>query len=163
MASDRANPVITFSAGAADRAAAKAWVNARIGLPWIDGAEGPEAFGCWGLVRRGLADLAGIALPAAPIDELVSRLRKVEIRRDWRPSDRLSHLAICLMGRSRTPHHVGLCLELDGGVVVHAIQDAGVIVSSRLQLRAMGFQKLRYAVYAPGGESPAAYAQAEAA
>ena len=150
--------LVTISATAAERAEAAAWVNARIGLPWTADGEGPRGYNCWGFVRAALRDLADIDLPAAPIAELVAVLSRREVRRDWRPSDRLSHLAICVTGSTRRQHHVGLGLELDGGVIAHAVEGVGVIVSRPLELRAMGFADLRWLVHAP--PEPAAPAMA---
>ncbi|BCW89954.1 hypothetical protein sos41_31220 [Alphaproteobacteria bacterium SO-S41] len=149
MASHSADIPYTIEPGAWERSAAARWVNGLIGRPWVDGAEGPYEFGCWGLVRHGLKELAGLDLPTAPIHELVATLARRTIRKDWRAGDRLSHLAICLMGRSNLPHHVGLGLMLDGGIVAHAIEGNGVITSSLLELRVMGFQRLRWLVYQP--------------
>lgn len=158
MASRSANPVITYLPGPDARRRAATWVNERVGLPHVDGAEGPNAWSCWPLVRAGLWDLAGIAVPHAPVGELIGQLARRVIRRDWRPSLTLQHLAICMTSSSRVPRHVGLALMLDGGVVVHSLAGAGVVVSTPLQLRCMGFQRLRYAVYSPGSDLPEAVA-----
>ncbi len=151
-------PVVTMLPGAAGRQRAIAWANAHVGLPYGEGAEGPDAWSCWPLVQAGLRDLASIELPHAPIGEMVSQVMRRAIRRDWRPSPTLQHMAICLTSSSRAPRHVGLAMDLDGGVIVHALEGAGVIVSTPLQMRCMGFQRLRYAVYSPDSDLPAAVA-----
>ena len=43
------------------------------------------------------------------------------------------------MSHSRHPHHVGVWVEVDGGGVLHCVEGAGVVFSTRKALRACGW------------------------
>jgi hypothetical protein len=139
-----------------------AWINARIGKPWAIGAGGPDAYDCLGLVRAAYRDLCAVEIPPVDVDAALGVLGRRTIRRLWRPSPSPVHLSIVVMGRSRDPHHVGVWFALDRGLCVHALEGAGVVASTPLQLVAMGFQRLRWLTYA-GPDADGAAQEAEAA
>ena len=39
------------------------WINAVVGKPWVDRADGPNSFDCWGLVVDSYRRIEGIELP----------------------------------------------------------------------------------------------------
>lgn len=39
------------------------WINAVVGKPWVDRADGPDKFDCWGLVVDSYRRIDGIELP----------------------------------------------------------------------------------------------------
>lgn len=41
-----------------------------IGLPWVAGAQGPDEFDCWGMVRWILKHEYGIDVPAVNVNTL---------------------------------------------------------------------------------------------
>ena len=52
------------------------WINAVVGKPWVDRAEGPAAFDCWGLVVDSFRRIDGVEIEpvagydtGAPIDQ----------------------------------------------------------------------------------------------
>jgi hypothetical protein len=112
---------------AADQARAVAFVNQVLFLPWRAGARGPDAYDCWGLAQAALRTLAGIALPIVNADprdlRAVARLVQEHPQRaEWFEVGEPAHLDLVTMSHPAHSHHIGVWLDLDGGVVLHAAQ-----------------------------------------
>lgn len=125
------------------------WAERYIGLPWVKGAQGPEAFDCWGLVRHVQRVHFGIEIPeiAVDADDLRACIRAFTghaERARWaavaapRPGDGV------LLAHARHPVHAGVWLEPDGGGVLHAVRGAGVIYSSPSALRLSGWTRIEF-------------------
>ncbi len=102
-----------------------------IGLPYREGARGPDAFDCYGLVAAVLQAVRGVSLPdwcqAAPGPQAASRAisaalagevaggrtERVEIPTDY---------DIAIVGSTTRPHHVGVFVA---GGVLHASRALG--------------------------------------
>jgi len=120
------------------------WAEAYIGTPWANGASGPDAYDCWGLVRTVYAKQLAIGLPAVDVDAhkiaLVCRVvSDIKSSLAWRPVTSRREYDVVLMGRARIPHHVGVCAA-DG--VLHAVEGAGVVLQTERSLIAHGWRVL---------------------
>ena len=116
-----------------------------IGLPWIAGARGPEAYDCWGLFLAVQRQHFGRVLPEIPVDAL--NLRAVldafnghPERQRWQPVSRAEEGDAVLMRQSRYPVHIGVWLDIDGGGVLHAVRHAGVVFQTLAALDAHGWR-----------------------
>lgn len=120
-------------------------INAYIGLPWVAGARGPDAFDCWGLLRYVQAAHFGRALPDLPEFGAVARdLYQARMTsRAWESIAVPEHGAGVLMRDGDAPH-VGVWLDCEGGGVLHAMERVGVVWTPRQSLRLIGFSRLKY-------------------
>lgn len=116
-----------------------------IGLPWLAGARGPEAYDCWGLFLAVQRQHFGRDLPQIPIDAL--NLRAVldafhghPERQRWQPVRTAEEGDAVLMRQSRYPVHIGVWLDIDGGGVLHAVRHAGVVFQTLAALDAHGWR-----------------------
>ena len=116
-----------------------------IGLPWIAGARGPEAYDCWGLFLAVQRQHFGRDLPEIPVDAL--DLRAVldafiahPERQRWQPVSAAEEGDAVLMRQSRYPVHIGVWLAIDGGGVLHAVRHAGVVFQTLAALDAHGWR-----------------------
>lgn len=106
-----------------------------VGIPWRDGATGPDAFDCWGLVTDAAAALFGLALPTLAAT--------IAGRRHWiecaavTPGD-----VVALLDAQGHPYHVGL--YLGAGSVLHTTAGAGARIE---QVRAMAFHAPQWRAY----------------
>lgn len=102
------------------------WATWYIGKPWRSGADGPNAYDCWGLVRAVLRDRAGIDLPAIlhGVDdhrEIIADFAGHAELRNWIAVDGPRRdLDALLMAQARHPVHVGIWIAADHGRVLHA-------------------------------------------
>lgn len=103
-----------------------------IGLPWVVGAAGPDAFDCWGLFVTVQRQCFGRELPQNSVD--ATNLRAVldafsghPERQRWQPVSEAEEGDAVLMRQSRYPVHIGVWLDIDGGGVLHAVRHAGVV------------------------------------
>lgn len=129
------------------------WACRYIGKKWVSGARGPDTFDCWGLLWWIYKEHLGIELPSYPnVDPLdtfvVSHLlRQAAGNGQWhRLESPLDNCAVA-MSRNREFHHVGIYLEVDGGMVLHAADGANVIAQTSNGLKAAGFNRLEYFRY----------------
>lgn len=115
-----------------------------IGKPWVNGADGPDAYDCWGLVRAYYREVRGVSLPVVDVD--ASRAVAVahafaghEALGDWEEIQFPIEGCALLMGQARRPHHVGLWL---GNGVLHSAEGIGVAYHYGLQLQLAGWNVL---------------------
>lgn len=90
--------------------------DAFIGKPWRDGATGPDAFDCWGLMVAAAVDLYGVALPDLS--------HTIAGRRQWQEVERMQPgNAVALIDTQDRPYHVGL--YIGAGDVLHTTAQLG--------------------------------------
>lgn len=131
----------------ADRDRAAAFVREVLDKPYADGASGPESFSCWGLAGYAQLRLFGRTLPVVGNPDDLQQLLKLvsdgNAIRHWPEVEAPEHGALVIM-RNTARRHVGTWLALDGGGVLHTIEDAGVQFQSPLIMRAQGWGRLRF-------------------
>lgn len=133
------------------------WAKLYIGRRYSEFASGPDILdGCWQLVRRVWRDIFGLSIPDVGVDMQSDRAIAaafaaagaaygIRARRIGAPVD---GCAVYLTA-ARWPHHVGIFADCDGGGIVHALQDAGVVFTRRHALRFLGLRELAF--YRPDG------------
>jgi cell wall-associated NlpC family hydrolase len=129
------------------------WANTYIGRPWVPGGRGPAAFDCWGLLVHVYREHYGLTVPpyvghhSEDIRENLrlflkearsGRWRELDIREAKRDGDAVA------LSMGRRFHHVGVFLDLDGGLILHALQGKGVIAQTAAGLRTFGLNNLRF-------------------
>lgn len=145
-----------------------AFVEGLLGRPWHLGAQGPEAFDCWSLFRLVQREVFGREVPMVQLPEDTPRsavsalLASHPGRSLWRPVARAGHGCGVEMTSVRTPLHVGVWLAVDGGLVLHCAEPAGVTVDRLLALKAQGWRRFRFYEWA-GPRRGGAVAEAAAA
>jgi hypothetical protein len=125
------------------------WASQYIGNPWQPLGRGPSAFDCWGLcwwVERTHYGREMDPLVVNPID-----LNKVEATiytqldtGNWIELEKPMDGAIMAMSKLPQVTHVGVYLELDRGVALHALERKGVLCQRVSALRGLGFTTLKY-------------------
>lgn len=131
------------------------WANNYIGLPWQNGAQGPEAFDCWSLVRHVQRVHYGRELPIINVDAddlaavgaaFAEHPERARWQRVYPPQD-----GDCVLThKGAQVDHVGVFLELDGGGdprevrILHAIRGSGVVCTAPAVLMRMGWHPLEF-------------------
>lgn len=117
-----------------------------LGKEYRRDGDGPEEWGCWYLLRHCLREYYGVILPLAPVGDLEacrgiysSRVRSGA----WIPVSTPEDGSPVLMRGGREPH-VGLYLDIDGGGILHSLEDVGVVFSTPQSCAAMGFCELKF-------------------
>lgn len=126
------------------------WCQQYIGLPWVSGAYGPEAFDCWGLLwhvfrehfnKEAPRQLGVKELGLASVARLLNSLEGLE---DWEPLLLPKDGCVVAMGTNKVFYHVGVYLEADGGLVLHASERCSVVAEPLSALRSKGFNKISF-------------------
>ncbi len=125
------------------------WSVNYLGRPFQSGADGPDAYDCWGLVRAVLRDRAGIEVPKAPVSdatnarEVAREFARSQLYADWREIDTPEReLDVTLMAEGRYPVHVGLWIPVGRGRVLHAVEAGGVVCVDLTSLSMAGYRVL---------------------
>ena len=121
------------------------WAAELIGRPWHAGARGPDAFDCWGLFLAIQREHFGRDLPEIPVDAndlrtVMTTFRDHPERQRWVAVAQPAEGDAVLLRQSRHPVHVGVWLAVDGGGVLHAVKDAGVVFQKLPELLLHGWR-----------------------
>lgn len=120
------------------------WAETYIGKAWRNGAAGPDAYDCYGLVRAVYRYRRGVVLPVLDVDALAP----ICVRRAMRDYDYSAwqtiaapaiELDVVEMSLAARPHHVGVYVDIDGGGVLTSVEGAGVIFQTLTSLQRHGW------------------------
>lgn len=125
------------------------WAFSYIGRPWVNGAQGPEAFDCWSFLRYVQKNHFGLDLPfinanADDFRVIIANMDSNPERQNWRRVAMPREGDAVLMAHSKYPSHVGVWLEVDGGGALHCIRGEGVVFSRLSSLKNCGWGRLEY-------------------
>lgn len=110
------------------------WITDYLGKPWQVGANGPDAFDCWGLLEDIYKTRKGIILSRyADLDKLNKKEVCLTMQRDlettWQRLE--SPVDLCLVTLSNLldrVFHVGCYIEKDKGYVIHTQKKSGCMI-----------------------------------
>lgn len=127
----------------------KHWANGYVGLPWVNGAQGPNAFDCWALVRHVQRVHYGRELPiinvdADDIDAVHAAFHAHPEKARWQLSGQPQDGDCVLTHKGAQVDHVGIYLDLDGGRVLHAVRGSGVVCTALPVLQRMGWNPVEF-------------------
>ena len=135
------------------------WASLYIGLPWVSGGRGPKEFDCWGLVRWVYKEHFGIDLPSYPGLDATDRLVSIRVfsaaiagleQGEAHGGLRWGRVGLpqegdgVAMGACDRIAHVGIFTEVDGGLVIHAVDQGGVVAATPHEIRAKGMRNVLY-------------------
>ncbi|MDF4024139.1 NlpC/P60 family protein [Luteibacter sp. PPL201] len=116
-----------------------------LGLPYLAGAGGPEAYDCRGLVRAVLRDHFGRNVPVLPVGGDLSALWAASVASgEWETVNAPCPGDAVVMRGGDDPH-VGVYLEPGRPGILHAFEGAGQVVWTPMdRLRFLGFSRLSF-------------------
>lgn len=129
------------------------WANNYVGKPWVSGGRGPESFDCWGLLVWVYAHHYGRTLPEYAHHDATSqdgnrRLFQRE-KADWQEVLAYKDGDAVAISAGKRFHHVGVYLDTDGGLILHACQGKGVLAQTPAGLRTFGLNNLKFYRHKP--------------
>jgi len=127
------------------------WVAKYIGLPYEEGARGPLAWDCWGIIQLIYTNERGIQLPELPglNAEQLARIHEVIITEaknpEWTVVKEPTEGCIVGMGNGhQVMHHVGVYVPVDGGKVIHSRPKQNTVAETVRQLSFRGLHVLNF-------------------
>ena len=99
---------------------------------------------CWGFFRRVQAEMFQRDLPEFPVDPndlrtVIKTFTHAPERKRWqRIYKPLSGDAV-LLRRAKSPIHIGVWLDIDGGGILHCFEGFGVVFQTQTALSAHGW------------------------
>lgn len=125
-------------------------INALIGTPYRLGAQGPDELDCYSCARLVQARLYArsmpdFAMPAEAGRMAIAAAISIHPERDrWKEIAGPVDGALVTMARNHSGYHIGTWIEEDGGIIVHAIEECGVVADTISTLEAVGWRKFRF-------------------
>ena len=119
-------------------------ITSYLGKPWVNGAQGPHEFDCWGLVRYIYKTEKNIDIPFCNVDAL----KPLEVRHAFKESNEYQNwkevadqqdFDVVLLSQASRPHHVGIWFQ---GRLLHSIEGAGVVWQAVNSLKLHGWNIL---------------------
>ena len=121
-------------------------VQRHLGRPWS-----AAGFNCWEFVRAVYYDAHGLVLPfdgCVQVSAQATAHQMLEADRSaWEPIAQPIDGAVVLLGRRSWPHHCGVWLAADGGLVAHNEEHIGVHLQRLSSLRAQGWGFIEFHRY----------------
>lgn len=117
-----------------------------VGIPYENGAYGPNSFNCWGLLYYVQKEYFNVKMPRAPLGNADQCRLMFDTRINsgqWTSVEVPRHGDGALLRGGDEPH-VGIYLDFDGGGILHALEGVGVIFTTLDQLRTLGFARTKY-------------------
>lgn len=127
-----------------------------IGKPYEPGGQGPDTFDCWGLVRHVYQHLFETHLQdfshiyARDLKACSAQFEAAADSTNWVKLHKPEHGCVVAMSRSKVLHHVGVWLDIDGGLCLHALDGQAVVAQSLQRLKQERFAKILFFKYGPG-------------
>lgn len=108
------------------------------------GAQGPDSFDCWGLVRFVLLHEYGYNVPPVNINpnnlrDVLSAFHADLAFQAFVEVDKPQDGDVVLMRQAKNPVHAGIWLDVDGGGVLHCCRNSGVVFQDVPSLNATGW------------------------
>ena len=130
-----------------------------IGLPWQNGAQGPQAFDCWALVRHVQREHYGRDLPIVGVDadDLAAVHEAFAVHPEkarWALVDTPQDGDCVLVRKGNHLDHVGIYLDVDGGRVLHSIRGSGVVCTALPVLKRLGWNPVEFYRFNPHPNLP---------
>jgi len=133
-----------------------AFLDGLIGKPYQPGGQGPDEFDCWGLVRFIYEHAFGVHLQdfshiyARDLKACSLQFEAAAASNNWVQIDQPEQGCVVAMSRSKVLHHVGVWLDIDGGLCFHALDGAAVVAEPVQRLKNQHFSKILFFKYGPG-------------
>jgi len=115
-----------------------------LGLPWVNGGNGPACFDCWGLVREIYSSLYGMKLPLMGVD--ADKLKDVccafmgsQEKDHWKNVQKPEEGDLVIFRQGKYPSHVGVWIDEDGGGVLHSARKCGVVFQKLKTMELQGW------------------------
>jgi len=120
------------------------FANKYIGRPWVAGAQGADAFDCWGFVRFVLANEYAVSVPPVNINpnnlrDVLTAFHKDLAFKAFVQVDKPIDGDVVLLRQAKNPVHAGLWLDIDGGGVLHCVRESGVVFQNIRSLNLAGW------------------------
>lgn len=138
-----------------------AFINGLLKRPYRLGAAGPDEFDCWGLTRLVQRDVYGRDLPLFEMAVKCGRMAMAAViaahpeRKRWRQIPRPVDGALISMAQQGRGYHLGTFVALDGGLIVHTLEESGVVADRAVHLRTLGWHSIKWYVPDDSAESSA--------
>lgn len=118
---------------------------------WQAGARGPDTFDCWGLVYWIYKQHFNVELPSYPCVNALNLKQVTQVVTDeskdlewFKLENAVDNCVVAMSKNTKHLHHVGLYLDVDGGLVLHALDERNVIAQPLRDLTRTGWRRVEF-------------------
>lgn len=126
----------------------KHWAEEFIGKKWVQHARGPVDFDCWGLLIWIYRNRYSTELPDVPGADFkaFARILNAELKNPTQWTEVKTPFEGCgvALGGTEFYHHVGIWLDVDGGLVLHSASLKNITAQSLRGLKNSGMQRIAF-------------------
>lgn len=116
------------------------WATNYLGLPWVKGQHECGHFFCAVQKAQFGLDVQVIDADAMSLRSCIRALNGEHPEfQNWREVSDPQEGDCVRLSHSKHPHHVGVWVDVDGGGVLHCVEGAGVVFSTRRALKTGGW------------------------
>jgi len=127
------------------------WAAKYVGVPYAEGARGPQAYDCWGIIQLIYRQEKGIVLPDLPglrapmIKEINDAIQR-ESAIDWKEMVTPVEGCVVAMGHTEDLHHVGIWIDTgaEGGKVLNSRAGHNVVVDTLRAIKLRGLRVVKF-------------------
>jgi cell wall-associated NlpC family hydrolase len=125
------------------------WSHDIVGAPYELGARGPDKFDCWGVVYFKYKTIDGIDIGTYPdlAYKNASKLIGQSVQSNWIHIEKPVDGCAVFLAKGMIYTHVGIFCDVDGGILVHAIEGDHVSAMSIHHLSIRGWLKRKYYIH----------------
>lgn len=125
------------------------WTEQYLGLPYVQGGDGPAGYNCWGFFRFVQKDHFGILVPEISEPENLPRLlRKVPAAAaelGWAQTVAPRSGDAVLMAHHTHPSHCGIYVDdVAGGAILHCVSGPGSVLHTLRHLAVADWRIVRF-------------------
>lgn len=128
------------------------FINKLMGTQYELGGQLPGTVDCYGCARLIQKEIFGREMPPFEMPSLSGRTAIAAAisvhpeRARWQEVAKPVDGAVVTMARNICGYHIGTWLKEDGGVIIHAIEECGVVADTIRSLETIGWRRFRFHV-----------------
>jgi hypothetical protein len=125
------------------------WASQYVGNKWVALGRGPATFDCWGLCwwiekRHFAREMDPMIINPLDLDVVSKTTETMLLGGDWVKLQTPKDGAIVALSKNNKINHVGVFLDLDTGVIIHAMAKQGVLCQKLNTMPSLGFSTIEF-------------------
>lgn len=119
------------------------WAMEYLGKPYVEGADGPDNYDCWGLVRDVCAKRIDCHMPLLNIGRNDNREAITDAIKGWKKVDPPYQEYDVLLMRNKLGRHIGICIKANNRIMMLHAEVPQVQISEVSERGLYGYSEIQ--------------------